>query len=219
MSNNLTTVYLIRHSTKFEPSIINIYRTKDNKQMKKEKKMLSVEGEIRANILSQQREFENIDTVYCSDYARTMQTAKYFVERNNLKLNIDERFNERKQGIVDKEKNPNMFTKQYWDKYAKNEDGECQEEVNKRMTEAFWEVVNKNRNKKVVIVSHGTAISFLLMNWCKLLDVQENLLRKLEFNDRVIINRIYKAPEVFKVLVDEENNIVDILNLEFEDLK
>ena len=56
------------------------------------------------------------------------------------------------------------------------------------------------------------------MNWCKLIDVQENLLRKLEFNGKVIINRIYKAPEVFKVIIEDNNKVVDISNLDFDDL-
>lgn len=95
LQKNITTIYLIRHSTKFDPNIINIYNTKDNKQIKTEKKMLSIEGEERAKLLSQKDEFKDIDAVYCSDYVRAMQTAKYFLKDNNLKLNIDERFNER----------------------------------------------------------------------------------------------------------------------------
>ena len=219
MNKNITTVYLIRHSTKFKPSMIDEYKAKDDAQLKTEKKMLSVEGEKRARILSEQKEFDDIDIIYSSNYVRAMQTAKYFVEKNNLKLNIDERFNERRKGTPNYEEHPNFFCDQYWDKFLKADDGDSQFEVNKRMTEAFFEVVNKNRNKNIVIVSHGTAISFLLMNWCKLLDVQENLLRKIEFNGKIVINRIYKAPEVFKVLVDENNNIIDVINLEFEDLK
>lgn len=216
---NMTTVYLIRHSTKFDPKMIDVYKTSDSKQLKTEKKMLSVEGEMRAQILSEQKEFENIDTVYSSNYVRAMQTAKYFVEKNDIKLNIDERLNERTNGTIDKNKYPNFFCDQYWDKFAKADDGESQLEVNKRMTEAFWEIVKENRNKRIIIVSHGTAISFLLMNWCKLLDVQKNLLRKFEFDGKILINRIFKAPEVFKVVIDDNDNIVDILNLEFEDLK
>jgi len=214
-----TIVYLIRHSTKFDPDNIGIYNCDDNKQLKTEKKMLSVEGEKRASILSKEKEFENIDEVYCSNYVRAMQTAKYFIDGKNIKLNIDARFNERRVGTYNKEEYPNFFCDQYWDKDFKVEGGECQREVNKRMTEAFWEVVNANKNKKVVIVSHGTAISFLLMNWCKLLDVQQNYFRKLTFNDKIVINRIYKAPEVFKVTIDDNNEILNIENLEFEDLK
>ena len=214
-----TVVYLIRHSTKFDPSNIGIYNCNDSKQLKTEKKMLSVEGEKRAEILSKEKEFENVDSVYCSNYVRAMQTAKYFLERKNLKLNIDERFNERVKGIYNKEEYPNFFCDQYWDKEFKGEGGENQIEVNKRVTEAFWEVVNNNKNKSSVIISHGTAISFLLMNWCKLLDVQNNCLRKLEFKDKIVINRIYRAPEVFKITLDDNSDILDIENLDFEDLK
>lgn len=219
MGNNVTTIYLIRHSIKFSPQNINIYRTTDDKQLKTEKKMLSVDGEKRAEILSNQEEFRDIDVVYSSNYVRAMQTAKYFVERNNLKLNIDDRFNERKMGTFNDKKYPHFFCMQYFDKYLKADDGESQEEVNKRVTEGFWDAVNENRNKKIVIVSHGTAISFLLMNWCKLLDVKENLFRKIEYNGKILINRIYRAPEVFKVLVDDKNKIINIENIEFEDLK
>lgn len=210
-----TTVYLIRHSTKFNPNDIEMYNTKDSNQLKTEKKMLSIEGEKRAEILSKQEEFKNIDIVYCSNYVRAMQTAKYFIQEKNLKLNIDERFNERKKGTYNKDKYPNFFCEQYWNKEIKAEDGESQIEVNNRMIDGFWDAVNSNKGKKIIIVSHGTAISFLLMNWCKLLDVQPNLLRKIEFEGKIIINRVYNSPEVFKVTLNEENEILNIENLEF----
>lgn len=178
--------------------------------------MLTIRGEEKARKLSEQEEFENIDVVYSSNYARAMQTAKYFVVRNNLKLNIDERFNERRKGNPDVEKYPNHFVMQYWDKDFKNPEGESQREVNKRMTEAFWEIVNENKNKKIVIVSHGTSISFLLMNWCELIDVEQNFRRFLKFNGKELINRPYYSPEVFKLILDEKNNIVDISNVVFE---
>ena len=52
----MTTVYLIRHSTKFDPQNIDIYNTTDDKQLKTEKKMLSIEGEKRAEILSNEKQ-------------------------------------------------------------------------------------------------------------------------------------------------------------------
>lgn len=215
-----TVVYLIRHSEKTNPKeFIQTYNTTDDKQLKTEKNMLTIRGEEKARNLSEQEEFNNIDVVYSSNYVRAMQTAKYFVERNNLKLNIDERFNERKQGNPDLEKYPNQWVIQYWDKDFRNPEGESQTEVKQRMTEAFWDVVNENKNKRIVIVSHGTSISFLLMNWCELLDVELNHRRYLKFNGKEVINRPYYSPEVFKLVLDEENNIIDISNLVFEDKK
>ena len=95
LHKNIMTIYLIRHSTKFDPNIINIYNTRDDKQLKTEKKMLSIEGEEKAKLLSQKDEFKDVDAVYCSNYVRAMQTAKYFLQKNDLKLNIDKRLNER----------------------------------------------------------------------------------------------------------------------------
>ena len=216
---NLTTIYLIRHSTKFNvKEDIESYNTTDNKQLKTEKNMLTIEGEKRAEILSKQEEMQNLDKVYCSNYTRAMQTAKYLIYENNLKLNIDERFNERRIGYPDKEKHPDFFSLQYWDKEFRNPEGENQIEVNKRMTEGFWDVVNNNRGKRVAIVAHGTSISFLLMNWCKLVDVQQNLLRCFEFKGKQIINRRYYAPEVFKVIVNDKDEIIDVSNIVFESL-
>ena len=213
-----TIVYLIRHSTKFEPKNIKVYNSTDNDQQKTEKKMLNVEGEERAKILSNQEEFEGTEVVYSSDYVRAMQTAKYFVEKYNIPLNIDKRFNERTKGNPDLNKYPDFFCKQYWEKTFKADDGESQVEVNKRMTEALWEVVNNNRNKKIAIFAHGTSISFLLMNWCKLLDVQPTMLRKFEFNNKIVIDRPFKAPEVFKLTINDNNEVIDIINLDFDDL-
>ena len=212
-----TIVYLIRHSIKFDPQNIAIYNTTDDKQLKTEKKMLSVEGEKRAEILSKETEFENVDVLYSSDYTRAMQTAKYFI-KDNLKLNIDQRFNERMLGTVYQEENPIFFCDQYTNEKLKASDGESQEEVKNRITEAFYEVVKNNKGKKIIIVSHGTAISFLLMNWCKLLDVKPNYLRKIQFKGNIIINRPYNAPEVFKIVLDDDSKVIDIENIEFKSL-
>ena len=148
---NLTTIYLIRHSTKFNvKEDIESYNTTDNKQLKTEKNMLTIEGEKRAEILSKQEEMQNLDKVYCSNYTRAMQTAKYLIYENNLKLNIDERFNERRIGYPDKEKHPDFFSLQYWDKEFRNPEGENQIEVNKRMTEAFWGKAMEGRREAIL---------------------------------------------------------------------
>ena len=74
-----TTVYLIRHSIKFNMNDYNFYNNSDNKQLRTKKNMLTIEGEKRAEILSKEKEFKNIDVVYSSSYAKAMQTAKYFL--------------------------------------------------------------------------------------------------------------------------------------------
>lgn len=93
-----TTVYLVRHSIRFNSNNILQYNTNQNKTLKNEKIILSVEGERRAEILSNEKELQNIDAVYTSNCVRTLQTAKYLLKKQNLRVNIDERFDERRVG-------------------------------------------------------------------------------------------------------------------------
>lgn len=64
-----------------------------------EKSPLSINGEKIAEKWATNVEFNALDVVYSSNYVRAMSTAKYFAHNNNLKVNIDERFNERIHGV------------------------------------------------------------------------------------------------------------------------
>ena len=83
-----TIVYLIRHSVRFNnKEMIESYKTNQNALLKNEKIVLSVTGEKRAEILSNEEELQDIDVVYTSNCVRTLQTAKYLLEKQNLKAN------------------------------------------------------------------------------------------------------------------------------------
>ena len=94
-----TTVYLIRHSVRLNmKNNIESYNTTQDNLIKSEKIILSVTGERRAEKLSNEKELQNIDVVYASNCVRTLQTAKYLMEKQNLKANLDERLDERRTG-------------------------------------------------------------------------------------------------------------------------
>ena len=63
-------------------------------------------------------------------------------------------------------------------------------------------------------MSHGAAITFLLMQWCKITYNEENKNKKIVFNDKIILNRKYREPEVFKLIIDEENKVKMIENID-----
>lgn len=215
-----TTIYLIRHSIKYNiKDIINEYNTTQSKTLKNEKLVLTPEGEKRAEILSNEPELQNIDVAYASNMVRTLQTAKYLLEKQNLKINIDERFDERKAGKPNDDIYPNWFELQYKDINFKTDGGESQLDVRNRVTEAFNEVVNKNRGKRIAIFAHGYAITFFLLQWCKLIDVKQDQHLTFSFNNKVIFDKIINAPEVFKMVVDDKNNPINIELVEFDDLK
>ena len=193
-----TIVYLIRHSEQLK--INGIKNIEEDDQINNEKIILSVEGENKARELSKREELNNIDVIWSSNYVRAIATAKYIAYRNNLEVNIDSDFNERKLGNLETlkklgENKKHSFTEeQLLDENLKNIDGENRIEVNKRMNNSLNKILEENKGKNIAIVSHGAAIKFLLMNWCKLnnelkltyknsiIDLKSPSLIKLEFN-------------------------------------
>lgn len=212
--DTLTTVYLIRHSKKIDNKLLDNSKNNEYYQTRREKIILSIEGEKKAEKLSKLKEFDDTDVIFSSNYARSLQTAKYLAERKNLVIHIDDRFNERKLGILQEDEK--IHIKQYYDENIKNSEGESRKEVTKRMLEAFLEVVNNNRGKKIAIFTHDSSMTFLLMQWCKLEYIKEDKHKCLSFNNKIIIDRKYDAPEIFKLLVDGKNNVIDVKNIVLE---
>ena len=196
-----TIVYLIRHSEQLK--IEGTKNIKEESQINNEKIVLSVKGEMKARELSELEEFNNIDVIWSSNYVRAVATAKYIAYRNNLLINIDTNFNERKLGNLEtlrelgKDKKHTYTEEQLMDENLKNIDGENRIEVNKRMTTSLNKILKDNAGKKVVIVSHGAAIKFLLMNWC---DLNEKC--KLVYNNSIIE---VESPSAIKLEFRKEN--------------
>lgn len=89
-----TFLYLIRHSIQLKD--FGKILTEEDAQIKNEKIILTCEGERKAEELSKIDELLNISELWSSSYVRAISTAKYISEKNNIKINIDKAFNERK---------------------------------------------------------------------------------------------------------------------------
>lgn len=206
----MTTVYLVRHSEGFK-TLQGIFNTNDSVQLINEKSPLSYNGEKLAEIIASNSEFKNIDTVWCSNYVRSMSTAKYFAINNNLKVNLDDRLKERIQGITSWEELPKDFgERQFKDETYKIGFGENQQEVRKRMEEVFDEILNNHKDKRIVIVGHSTAISFLLKKWCIV-----NYNKPYKFKEKEFFDGIWNFCETFKLEFNDNNDLISIKNLKF----
>lgn len=206
-----TIIYISRHS---EPMKVENILSNDNLQLQNEKQILSTEGERRAKILSEIKELQNIDVVISSNYVRTMSTAKYIANQNNKDLIIVDDFGERKFGINSWDELPENFEgKQLEDENYKMTDGESRKEVTQRILRALNNVLDKYEGKKVAIISHGTAMSFLFMTWCEAKPSNKGeWSRKLIFNNKEFFDGKFFAPELFK-LEFEDNELIDIKNI------
>lgn len=192
-----TEIYLIRHAEPIK-DFYKLFVDNIDKQMRNEKIVLSVKGEEQARKLSNLDELKNIDLVISSSYVRAISTAKYIVDKNNCPFYINNKFNERKIGcgVIESD----FWLKQMKDKKFKLDGGESQSEVRDRMLDGVKDIIKIHVGKRVAIVSHAAAITFLLMNWCDLENVNlDNKIRRLVFNDKLVIDDTFKTPDIFKL--------------------
>ena len=205
-----TIIYLIRHSVPFKEHR-GVELLIDNLLEENKKSPLSITGEGKAALLSKIDELKDIDIVYSSDYVRAMSTAKYIAFNNNLKVNVDYRFGERIHGVSSWSELPSDFEeKQFSDIDFKMENGESRREVSERFNLALEEILKANLGKKIAIVSHGTAITFLLM---KLGEYKDD---SIYFNNEIVMDKsfVWQAPDIFK-LTFEDDSLIKINHIDF----
>ena len=189
-----TIVYLIRHAeTVTENGIRN---TNEDSQSINEKEILSVEGEEQAKRLSENKELQNLNVIWSSNYTRAKATAKYISNVNNLPLNLDSDLGERKLGNL---KELGKFMK---DRTFRTSDGESAEQTRERMNKFFAKILKEYCGKRIAVVSHGGSIKFFLLNWCK---VNKDV--KLVYNNEKVLN--IKSPCLLK-LTFSGNELIEL---------
>jgi len=101
-----------------------------------------------------------IDCFYSSNYKRSYDTIALCAEKMGIPIQADERFRERKAG-----RNAHIegILQRRWGDFNFCEpDGENLRSVQTRNIEALQEVLENNRDKNIVIGTHGTALSTIL---------------------------------------------------------
>lgn len=204
-----TVIYLIRHAETIDEN--GIRNTDETMQEINEKEILSIEGELASKEISESEELKNIDAIWCSNYTRAKQTAKYIAFENNIQYNLDKRLCERKLGNIedlakfmnDKEtRDPSREQLAFPD--FKTRDGESANETNKRMNDFISEILKEYQGKRVAVVSHGGAIKFYLLSYC---NVNKKL--NLEFKGKELN---IASPSLIK-LTFRGNKLADLLQI------
>ena len=106
----------------------------------------------------------------------------------------------------------------YYDPNYKTVGGESQVDVRNRVYGGLLDILSKHKDKRVAIFSHGYAITFLLLKWCKLINIDCNHKFTISYNDKIIYDKKINAPEVFKLTFDG-TNLKNLECIEFEDLE
>lgn len=99
-------------------------------------------------------------------------------------------------------------TEQLLDENLKNKDGESNLEVRKRMLEILYEILEKHNGKRIVVVSHGAAIKFLLQNFCEYI-CDENIFK---YNGETVCMAKLESPCIIKMIFkDKIINVIEKL--------
>lgn len=185
---------------------INNDYNNESLQLQNEKMPLSIEGEELASNISKEEELQSIDVVISSNYVRAVATAKYISKANNVNLIVNSAFGERKFGVNSWDELLSGFElRQNDDENYKIGDGESQKEVRERVYKALMEVIDKYKDKRIVIVSHASAILWLLKQWCDV-DLKNKC---ITFNVKSILyDNIFNCT-TFKLEFDDKR-LVDI---------
>lgn len=198
----MTNLYIIRHAQ----SIGNIEKRLTGKQDYK----LTKEGTFQVEKLTNKLEKICFDCAYSSTSIRAIDTIKPLVEKSGLKINLIPELREMYFGIYDGYKweevnklNPNIHKM-----HIKTNEiigipkQETTQEVAERMYNVILKIAKDNKNKNILIASHGVAI--------------EAFLRKISGDPFIIKIEEYsqKNASINKVVYNEDRNefIIEILN-------
>jgi len=103
-----------------------------------------------------------IDKIFSSPYKRTIQTLEPVSKTKKLKILLINDFRERK--ISDDWINYfDEYCKKQWEDFSyKLENGESLSETQERNIRSLNEIINQNRDKTMIIGTHGTALSTII---------------------------------------------------------
>lgn len=202
----MTTIYFIRHSKATKKDLFSHFRSPLGKNMKKH---LSKEG-VKIAKEKLNNNFNDVEVIYSSNYNRAYETSLILAKRLKLKVNNDVRLGERIHGIKKSysELPENFEMRQLFEEEFKMFRGESQKEVRTRMLDILNEILNLHHDKVIAVFTHSTALAFLLKEWCNI--TNEGI---YEFNKQIIFNNNWNYCETFKLIFDDNNNIISIENI------
>jgi phosphoserine phosphatase len=136
---------------------------------------LSKEGEKQAKKMAHRLLKENIDAAYCSDYPRTKQTLKFFLELHKVKVTYTKDLREMSVGMFAGKKISEFFPwaesevgKKWYGKFKTKMDdkmpgGESYNDLKKRVAKILEKIIKKEKGKNVLIITHGKIKTMMLV--------------------------------------------------------
>lgn len=162
MPHRTTRLFLVRHGQ----TVTN----KEGRFCGHSETQLTDLGREQARALGRRLARETIDAVYTSDFSRAMETAALALGERRVRAAVDFDLRELHYGEWELEREPDVRKRASAEyKLMRDEDpawrppgGETVGEVRERTRAAFDRIVAAEAGKRVLVVSHGTALNCLL---------------------------------------------------------
>ncbi|MFH1947457.1 MAG: histidine phosphatase family protein [Candidatus Magasanikbacteria bacterium] len=150
--------YIIRHG-KAKNNELGIESCKMESQ-----KAYSLTSEGKEVVSRESKKYTDFDIIFSSPFFRTQETAAFFAETSNCEVVLDERLVDIDLGDLDLKpyQASRAFTKEHPDNDYVYPNGESFSQSLNRLINFMKDINAKNKNKKVLIVSHGFPCEALL---------------------------------------------------------
>ena len=194
----MTTIYLINNSL----TMNNLaFPNNETLESKREKRLLSIEGETEAKKLAKNEFMQNVNVIFASPYVMSIGTAKYLANSLQLDINIDSLIGERKIGNLGHKKISMVAEMQESDFNYKLVGGESLNDVKFRMLKFLKSILKEHEDKEIAIFTHNVAITCLLSEYCiKGFNLDNRLI--LNFNDDAIIDGTWDGINIIELKFD-----------------
>lgn len=203
----MTTIYLINNAL----TLNNLYFPESDLKIKREKRILSIEGEKASQELALKEELQDVNKIYASNYVMALETAKYLASKLNININICKELGERIIGDLGDKKIRIIQELQEKDFSYKLPGGESLNDVKSRALRFLNQVLIKDKDLKIAMFTHNVLITALLLVYC---EEGFNLDNKLilNYHDKAIIDGDWKGIKVIELtFLDQE--LLDIKNI------
>lgn len=196
----MTTIYLINNSL-----TLNNVSFPDNEslQFKREKRLLSIEGEKESEKLANDPNLEHVQVIYSSPYVMSIATAKYLAKKLGIEIQISSSIGERVLGELGDKKIRMVTEMQENDFYYKLFGGESLNEVKNRMLIFLKEILKKEEDKTIAVFTHNVAITSLLSEFCEAGYNLDNRLI-LNYQENAIIDGAWDGINMIELKFNEE---------------
>ncbi len=202
-----TRIYLVRHGQ----TVTN----KEGRFCGHSETQLTTLGQEQARALGKRMATERIDAVYTSDYSRAMETAAYVVGERAVTAGVDLDLRELHYGEWELEREFDIRKRageQYKLMREEHPDwrppgGETVAEVRERTRAAFDRIVAANHGKRVLVVSHGTAINCLLSS---LLETPLTHVFRIEVSNCGLTEVLVRSGRVYFVRVNDTAHLAGL---------